>query len=243
MKKPPPARDDPEHRHSAQGLEIDSVMKKMFLKTVRVIPRRTIRREKIKMGGNENTLQKENSSSSRHSGSEKADRGKKDRMIFISATPCVCYAVAAFLFPQIERTFHSLVIILLMLAASWVDIREKQIPLTCLLGVFVINTFHSLFFSGGLTAWAVGFLFSALLMVVRLIKKDAIGMGDILLLGVLISALEVENILMFLFLSFLCSSVVGILLLLVKRDVKSTMVPMAPCMTIAFIAGTIIRWH
>lgn len=186
-----------------------------------------------------NSLQSKKRISRWHSVLGDAKHG--NRMTFLTLILCFCYIAAALIFPSSEKTFHIITIILLMIITSWTDIRERQIPLSCLCGVLVINAVHSLFFYGNLITWAAGLLLTLLLMGFRLIKRDAIGTGDILLLGVLISTLPIEKILMFLFLSFFCSSITGILLVLVKRGSKSIVIPMAPCITLAFIAGTFIR--
>lgn len=189
------------------------------------------------------SLQREKRFSHGHSVPGEVKHLKPDSMTFFTVTLSLIYIAAALFIPSVEKALHISSIILLMLVISWADIREKQIPLSCLYGAFVINAVHSLFFYGNLITWVVGLLFALLLMVIRLIKRDAIGTGDILLLGVLIAILPMENILTFLFLSFFCSSIIGTILVLIKKGSESVVIPMAPCITLAFIAGILIKWH
>jgi prepilin signal peptidase PulO-like enzyme (type II secretory pathway) len=127
-----------------------------------------------------------------------------------------------------------------MVAASFEDIQEKQIPIIVLGGIFVINVIRSVFFTGNCVIWVAAAVFSAVMLCVHLIKRDAVGLGDIMLLGLGISSLTIENILSFLFLSFVFSSIYGIIQIALKRDQKAAAVPMAPCITLAWIAVTFL---
>ncbi|MBP7177071.1 MAG: prepilin peptidase [Thermoclostridium sp.] len=186
--------------------------------------------EKIKRTGSRLAVQEELS----------AKRSKSRWFIVGSPVIAMLYTIAVFIFPYSENLLYILACIVLMAAASWADIKEKQIPVVVLGSIFIINIFHSVFFIGNYSSWVVAAVFSALLLGVHLIKKDAIGTGDIMLLGLGISSLAAENILLFLFLSFILSSIVGIVLLAVKKNLKAIAVPMAPCITLAWIAGLVL---
>ncbi|NLO38848.1 MAG: hypothetical protein GX115_05185 [Ruminiclostridium sp.] len=149
----------------------------------------------------------------------------------------ILYVVAAIIFPFCENTWHILSCILLMTAASFADIQKNQIPAVALGGYFVINIVRSAFFIGSFSSWVIAAVFSAVLFGVHLIKKNAIGTGDIMMLGLGISSLAAQSTLPFLFLSFLLSSLYGIVLLVVQKNRKTIAVPMAPCITIAWITG------
>ncbi len=149
----------------------------------------------------------------------------------------ILYVFAAIIFPFCENTWHILSCILLMTAASFADIQKNHIPVGVLGSYFVINIVRSAFFIGSFSSWVIAAVFSAVLFGVHLIKKNAIGTGDIMMLGLGISSLAAQNTLPFLFLSFILSSLYGFVLLVVKKNHKTIAVPMAPCITIAWITG------
>jgi prepilin signal peptidase PulO-like enzyme (type II secretory pathway) len=166
--------------------------------------------------------------------------GKNRVFIFVAVVLSMLYTVIALLLPASEKSLHILVILILMVAASFEDIKEKQIPFILIGGIFVINVIRSVFFTGDYVIWVAAAAFSAVMLCVHLIKRDAVGLGDIMLLGLGISSLAIEDILSFLFLSFLFSSIYGIIQIVLKKEQKGSAVPMAPCITLAWIAVTFI---
>lgn len=165
--------------------------------------------------------------------------GKNGLFTIISFILAGSYMVLALGFPSSEKTMHALVTLLLLASASYEDIRENRIPVTIIFSMLITGIIHSIFFADNRIAWVMAIVFSALMLAIHLMKKEAVGVGDIMLLGLCMSSLNLGSILGFLFLSFLLSSVCGIMLIALKRNRKSG-VPMAPCITLAWLAVTFI---
>ena len=161
-------------------------------------------------------------------------KGKNGLFVYCSMILTLLYTVFALIFPASERTIHGVVILMLMAALSYEDVREKRISMSVIGGIFVVSVIHTLLFQGDYFVWIAGAVFSVLMLALHLIKRDTVGVGDILLLGLGITSLAAENILSFLFLSFFLSSVYGIVLIALKRS--KTGVPLSPCITLAWLA-------
>lgn len=161
--------------------------------------------------------------------------GRNGLYTLVSLILAGLYFIVALAFPSSEKTTHTLVTFLLLASASYEDIRENRIPVIILCGLFITGIIHSFLSMEKPIGWVIAAAFSALLLAVHLIKKEAVGVGDILLLGLCISSLALENILSFLFISFLLPAIYGIVLIALRRN-KEGGVPMAPCITLAWLA-------
>lgn len=165
--------------------------------------------------------------------------GENGLFTLVSSVLTGLYTALAFIFPASERTVYMLVTLLLLAAASFADIREYRIPATILCGMFITGIIHSVCFTDNYIVWIAAAAFSVVLLVVRLIKKEAVGSGDILLLGLGISSLVPERIFSFLFLSFFLTSVYGIIRFALNRNIKGG-VPMAPCVMLAWLTVLVL---
>lgn len=165
--------------------------------------------------------------------------GENGLFTFVSSALTGLYTALVLIFPFTERTMHTLVTFLLLAAASYADIRENRIPVTIFCGMFITGIIHSVCFTENCIVWIAAAVFSVILLAVRMIKKEAVGTGDILLLGLGIASLVPERIFSFLFLSFFLTSVYGIIRIALKRSKKGG-VPMAPCVLLAWLAVLIL---
>ncbi|NLN63958.1 MAG: hypothetical protein GX144_00830 [Clostridiaceae bacterium] len=156
------------------------------------------------------------------------------------ALPCAVYAAAAMFFPEMENLLHKVVVIVLLVIGSYQDIRENKFSMLLPSFIFLVNGFHGILYTHDIVVWVIGAALFLVLLPVWLVKKKMIGFGDNLLLALCITALSVEEILMFLFLSFFLSAIFGVVCGFGKRKVRGTSVPMIPCITLAFISGCLI---
>lgn len=161
-------------------------------------------------------------------------KGGNGLFIFCSVILVILYTVISLILPHSEKIVHGVVTLLLLAASSYIDIRENHISVIIICGISVASIIHNVFFTQDSSVWVIAAAFSAFLLVIHLVKRDAVGVGDIMLLGLSISGLAVENILSFLFVSFLLSSAYGIVLIALKKNHKAG-VPMAPCITLAWL--------
>lgn len=166
--------------------------------------------------------------------------GVHQRMAVITAAFCILYAVFSILFPFIEGMLHSVTVALLFLSAAWEDIKQRQISLVCLCEGFVINAFHTVFYSHEYSVWVAGIAISLVLLLLHLVNRRHIGLGDVLLLGLGICSLQSESILVFLFMAFFFSAVFGLYMAVYQRKMKGLTVPMAPCILLAYIVGSFV---
>lgn len=148
---------------------------------------------------------------------------------------CMLYIIAGILLPPSEIILHKLLVTLLMLLASYEDIRKKEFSVAICCVIFLINALHSIFYSHDYFIWIVAAVLVFFLLVIHFINQKIIGIGDITLLGLCISAILIEHILIFLFLSFFLSAIVGVVIGISKKNMKDLTVPMVPCITLAFV--------
>lgn len=145
------------------------------------------------------------------------------------------YMSSAVFFSQAEEIVRRILVLLILLIASAQDICQKEISILLCLGILAMNIAHAFFFSWDLTIWIAAAIVILILFIVHFINRKTIGIGDILLMGFCIATLHSENILLFLFLSFFFSSFVGVVLGLKEKKMRGLTVPLAPCITLAFL--------
>ena len=81
----------------------------------------------------------------------------------------------------------------------------------------------------------VGAGISFILLIIALIVKSALGMGDVkmfLVIGLLYGLVDTYSILLF---SIIVMAIVSIILLLIKKATRKTAIPMAPFTAIGFL--------
>jgi len=142
------------------------------------------------------------------------------------------------------RSLMNCMVLVWLAVLSYVDLKEKIIPNHMILlgiGFWVLLSLLEIFLGG--THWKVILTFSltgglvcgGVLLVIALIGKSALGMGDvkmITVLGLLYGLMDTYSLLL---LSMVVMAVVSVTLLLMKKVSKKTAIPMAPFVAIGFL--------
>ncbi|NLY19470.1 MAG: hypothetical protein GX045_11210, partial [Clostridiaceae bacterium] len=115
------------------------------------------------------------------------------------------------------------------------------IPLFLCIGVLLINIFYSVFYEWDLGAWIAGAIIILALSAIFIINKKAIGTGDILILGFSVPAMPLPNLFMFLFLTFMMSSVLGLIKGIKAGKFTGTTIPLAPCIAFSFFIVALLN--
>ena len=128
--------------------------------------------------------------------------------------------------------------------AAIVDFKKSIIPNSLIIaGLIMYLTFALIsIFAVGVNAKsfllisvAGGLIIGGLLLLVMLVSKNALGMGDVKLFFVVGLMLGLKNCYEVLLISMVIMALTAIVLLLLKKVDRKTAVPMAPFMTIGFM--------
>jgi len=147
----------------------------------------------------------------------------------------ILYAAAAVFIPVFEKEMRIIIIAVLLVIVSVSDILEHKIPLTACAVIFSINLVFSVVVYYNPVSWIVSMFLFTVLMTVYLVNRSLIGLGDILLITVCVQSLMPENILKFLFLTFVFSAVSGLFTSCRAKSLKNVFVPASPCIAAAFL--------
>ena len=150
------------------------------------------------------------------------------------------YTLLILLMPSKAQVIQRLYAFVFLAAAAISDIRTNEIPVAVCIGLISLTLIYAVIFSLDFAALITAVLITALLTVVHLTNKKIIGMGDVMLLGLSIIILSIDAILGFVFLTFLFSSILGIILSIKSQKFKDAVVPLAPCIAAAFIIQCLI---
>lgn len=165
----------------------------------------------------------------------------------------IAFFVAMFVFlreylldndPSFTRAIMNAEVFLWLTVLGYVDLREKIIP-NHMIGIGLLFWLVLMILEIVLakTYWKDLLMFSVLggaicggvLLVIALIVKTALGMGDVkmfFVLGLLYGVTDTYGILLF---SMVIMGVISILLLLTKKVTTKTAIPMAPFVVIGFL--------
>ncbi|MDD4296677.1 MAG: hypothetical protein PHC69_06930 [Ruminiclostridium sp.] len=150
------------------------------------------------------------------------------------------YIVVVLLNPSTTYMIQSLAVFLLLCIAAVYDILKNQIPLLICICILLINIVNAVLYECDYRVWLFGFIVILVLTLIFIIGKKSIGLGDVLLLGFSVPAVPLENIVIFLFLTFVLSSIFGLVKGLKKRKFKGITIPLAPCIALSFLAANIL---
>lgn len=151
------------------------------------------------------------------------------------------YTLLIALIPSKAQVIQRLYVCAFLVSAAISDIRSGRIPFVVCIGLINLSLVYAVFFSLNFAAVITGIIITVLLLAVRLISKEAIGTGDVLLVGFSIMILPIDEILGFIFLTFLFSSILGIIMSIKRRKFMNAVVPLAPCIATAFIMQSLLR--
>lgn len=142
------------------------------------------------------------------------------------------------------RAFMNAEVFIWLVTLGWIDFREGLIP-NRMIGVgllfWVVVVLIDIFVGG--TPWnrvlvfsaLGGFVYGGVLLVIALIVKKALGMGDVKLffvLGLFYGVTDTYSILLF---SILIMAIVSAVLLIMKKATPKTSIPMAPFVAVGFL--------
>lgn len=142
------------------------------------------------------------------------------------------------------QCYINICMLFLLAAMAWVDLQEKIIPNQLILvglGLWIIEVLTEVFlFSVDIREVLLfstlgGGVWGGLLILIALIAKTALGMGDakmFIVIGLIYGLNNTYSILLF---SIFIMAVVSIVLLLLKKVSRKTAVPMAPFVLIGFM--------
>lgn len=124
---------------------------------------------------------------------------------------------------------------------TWTDIKRKEISLAAVI-VFAAVALGWTVYTGDISLdffLPVGI--SSLFLVVSILTKGALGMGDVWLIMALSIALELEEFLMMLLVGMVCSAVWAGILLAVLHKRRNAEIPFVPFLLIGYI-GEMLFW-
>lgn len=147
--------------------------------------------------------------------------------------------------------FHLWLLSGVLITASVVDLHERIIPnelmlAAALAGVALHLVAPRTLWTGPLVGALVGL---GLLLVIALLYRDGMGMGDVKLAGVVGLYLGgVAPTLLFLFLSFVSGALVSIVLMLTRRVGRKDHIPFGPFLALGAVVtaiwgDAILRWY
>jgi len=153
----------------------------------------------------------------------------------------VIYTLVIIFYPPEARLFQIIYVFLLLCAASAYDIVKNRIPLFLCIGVLLINAIYSVFGEWDYRIWLAGSIIILILSALFAVNKNAIGLGDVLILGFSAPAIPLDNLFTFLFLTFMLSSISGLIKGIMKRKFTGTTIPLVPCIAFSFFIVTLIN--
>lgn len=142
------------------------------------------------------------------------------------------------------QCYINIAVLFLLAAMAWVDYREKIIPNHLILAGLVLWLIEMgieifLFHTEPRMALAFsalgGGVWGGLLIIIALIAKTALGMGDAKMFLVIGLIYGLNNTYSILLISLFVMAVVSIALLVMKRAERKSTIPMAPFVLIGFI--------
>lgn len=155
--------------------------------------------------------------------------------VTVLLTVYVLYTMVVFFAPDTEEGVRKLVLTVILAIASSSDIRRHKIPLIACIAVLGINVTKTAFVSVNPASWIISFVLFAFLLIIYIINKDLIGLGDIILITLCVQSLFPEKIFKFLFLTFVFSTFAGLFKCLKAKKLKNVTVPLTPCIAVSFV--------
>lgn len=142
------------------------------------------------------------------------------------------------------QCYLNILVISLLAAMAWVDVKEKIISNQLIvtgMGIWIaevlveVLVFHTDIRAVLLFSVLGGVIWGGLLVLIALVVKTALGMGDAKMFFVLGLIYGLNNTYSILLMSLLIMALVSIVLLILKRVTRKTAVPMAPFVLIGFV--------
>lgn len=173
-----------------------------------------------------------------------------EKLPFILCITTLALAVCTYFYStlivqrQFIRALMNAEVLIWLVLLGYIDLREKIIPnalilvglafwgVLALIDIFVAHTPWLELLKNCLFG---GLLVGGLLLLIALISKSALGMGDVkmfFVLGLLYGVMDTYALLLF---SMIIMAVISLILLACKKVTTKTKIPMAPFVTIGFL--------
>lgn len=135
------------------------------------------------------------------------------------------------------------VIVGVLMVCSYFDIKEKKVPLACILiGIAVTVIINMVGKDISLVASMIGATLGILLIIMSRLTKNALGMGDALLVLMIGLGTGIYQTALALFYGLFVTAVVSAVLLCMKRVKRKTEMPFVPFLLIGYV-GVILSWQ
>lgn len=156
----------------------------------------------------------------------------------ISAAGLITYVLLLLFIPSRPRILCVIYTALFLVAAAVYDIRTRQIPIGICLMTGFTGILYSFFSMWNIINIITCVVILTVFFIIHLLSRKTIGSGDLLLLGFPILSLFFEDILLYLFLTFFFSGILGLVDVIKGHKMKDIAIPLAPCITFAFIIAS-----
>ncbi len=168
----------------------------------------------------------------------------------IELLTAILFTLVWVVFPFQLVTIPYMVLVFGLILGSMVDFDEMWLPDRCTIGGMIIGPIFSFFIPAmhgaetgvesllaSLIGLAVGFgsLWSVALLGKLILKKDAMGFGDVKLMGALGAFLGWESIIFIVFVSSLLGTIVGVSVILAGKKEWQSKIPFGPYIALAAI--------
>ncbi|MDO5518927.1 MAG: A24 family peptidase [bacterium] len=142
----------------------------------------------------------------------------------------------------ISEVIKMLVVIGVLLICSYTDIREKKVSIWIIItGVQAVIVLNFITKDITMINALLGGIIGLLLIGVSKLTKNALGLGDAMLIAMIGLALGMFNTLLALFYALLITAVVSAILLVFKRVKKQSQMPFVPFILLGYL-GVIFSW-
>ena len=137
----------------------------------------------------------------------------------------------------------SAIIVTVLLGCSYYDVKEKRVPLAWILaGMAAILIANMIGKDMGISACLIGMTLGAVLVAVSKWSKEALGIGDALLILMIGMGMGIYQTALVVFYALFVTSVVCAVLLMMKRVGKKTRIPFVPFLLLGYV-GVILSWQ
>lgn len=123
---------------------------------------------------------------------------------------------------------------------AWMDLKKKQVSLA-VIGIFSAAGLIWAICTGKISwQFFIPAVIGTFFLLISIMTKGALGMGDGWIMMALGTVLNVEEFLLMLFAGMLCCAVWAGILLIVFRKGKNTEIPFVPFLLLGYIGGVLV---
>lgn len=127
-----------------------------------------------------------------------------------------------------------------LLVASMIDFKWKIIPNGIVIFIFIVGIINVIFFSKTYIDSLIGFFaVSTILMIINILTKGQMGMGDVKLMAVCGLILGWQQILLALMIGSIIGSIVGLTLIALKKTSRKEQIPFGPYLSVGIMIAAL----